>query len=175
MEALLKGANHTRGVARLLGVNHMSVSRGIGALLEANVLDYREEGRNKVFFLKNTAEARNYAFMAESCRLIKALERYPELRKVVEGVQADARIRMALVFGSYAKGTAKRGSDIDLYIETRDAGVKRDAERLDSRLSVKIGPYDRKSMLIREIEKSHVIIKGIEDFYGKTGILGQAR
>ncbi|MCX6814715.1 MAG: nucleotidyltransferase domain-containing protein [Candidatus Aenigmarchaeota archaeon] len=172
---LLKGPNHSRCVARTLVTNHMSVSRKMREMLEANVLDYREEGRNKVFFLKNTAEARSCAVMAESYMLVKALKKHPELRKIVESIQADKRIMLAVIFGSYAKGNVKKGSDIDLYIETRDAGIKRDVEKLDSRLSVKTGLYDKESMLIREIEKSHIIIKGIEEFYGKAGIFGQAR
>ena len=169
---LLRGPNHPRGVARLLGVNHMSISRGIRNLMELNVLDYREEGRNKVYLLKGTAETRSYTIMAESYRLVKALERYPELRKIAESIQADKRIALAAIFGSYAKGLAKKGSDIDVYIETSDIQVKKDVQKLDSRMSVKTGLYDKQNMLIREIEKSHIIIKGVEEFYGKSGILG---
>ena len=169
---LLKGPGHVRGMARALGINHMSVSRGIKTLIEQNVLDYREDGRNKVFFLKKTSEARSFAIMAESYRLVRALEKYPELRKIAESMQADGRIGIAMIFGSYAKGLAKKGSDIDLYVETQDAKLKRDIAGLDPRLSVKAGSFDREGMLAKEIMKNHIIVKGIEEFYGKAGILG---
>jgi hypothetical protein len=42
-------------------------------------------------------------------------------------------------------------------------------ELLNSRMSVKIGEYDRSNPLIKEIEKKHVIIKGVEPFYEKIG------
>ncbi|KUG19905.1 hypothetical protein ASZ90_010364 [hydrocarbon metagenome] len=49
-----------------------------------------------------------------------------------------------MFFGSYAKGTADRKSDIDLYIETDDREVKRDLEQAHSRLSVKRGSGTRR-------------------------------
>ena len=44
----------------------------------------------------------------------------------------------------------------------------KDLEIFDSKLSIKIGKYDKKSLLIKEIEKNHIIIKGVEEFYEKT-------
>ena len=35
-------------------------------------------------------------------------------------------------------------------------------------LSVKLGKFDNSSFLIKEIIKSHVVLKGVEDFYEKT-------
>ena len=43
---------------------------------------------------------------------------------------------------------------------------------MNSRISVKSGPFDLGSDLIMEIIKNHVIIKGAEEFYAKTGFLG---
>ena len=43
---------------------------------------------------------------------------------------------------------------------------------IDSRLSVKIGRYDKESLLIKEIQKSHIVIKGVEEYYEKTELLG---
>jgi len=56
---------------------------------------------------------------------------------------------------------------IDIYIEVLDQKIKKELELCSSQLSVKIGKYDKKSLLIKEIEKNHVIIKGGEIFYGK--------
>lgn len=79
---------------------------------------------------------------------------------------------MGVFFGSYAKGLAKKDSDIDIYVETTDKKIKQDLELLDSRLSVKIGKYNRENLLIKEIEKNHVIIKGVEEYYEKTQFFG---
>lgn len=165
---LLQGKNHVRGIANKLGINHMLVSRKVKELAQSNVVDFSWEGKNKSYFLKKTAEARALVLMAENYRLLRILGNYPGLRNIIEKIQKDKRIRLALLFGSYAKGLATRESDIDIYIETTDRNLRKEFQLLDSRLSIKIGKYDRQSPLIREIEKNHVVIKGSEEFYEKN-------
>ncbi|HUV03134.1 MAG TPA: nucleotidyltransferase domain-containing protein [Desulfobacteria bacterium] len=132
VNALVKSPNHVRGFAKELEFSHTTVSRKMQELLEDNVVDYRQNGKNKVFFLKKTIEARHYVYAAEHYKLLRAVKDYPQLRKAIQAVQAKRAIRMALLFGSYAKGLAKTGSDIDLYVETTDRGIKQDLELLDS-------------------------------------------
>ncbi len=166
---LIRGPNHVRGIAKRIGTNHMNVSRKLKDLSEGNVVDYGEKGKNKTYFLKKGAEARTYVFMAENYRLTRALRKYPELRRITDRIQKDRRIKLAVLFGSYAKGTAKQDSDIDIYMETNNRGIKRDIELAHTRLSVKTGKFDPDSLMAKEIVKSHVIIKGAEEFYEKTG------
>lgn len=166
---LLRGPAHPRAMAKVLDANHVTVLNRIAELEKCNALDYRTDGRNKVYFLKRTVEARNFAIMAEAHKLSKIVARYPAIRQIASGVQSDGRIGMALLFGSYAKGQPTKDSDIDLYVETEDLKLREDIRRLNSRLSVKIGAYDRTNLLIKEIEKDHVIIKGIEDYLERTG------
>ena|SRR3989338_5735618 len=165
---LIKGTNHLRGIARNLRINHMMVARRIKDLITENVVDFRVEGKNKIFFLKKTIEAKNNVFSAESYKLNKLLGKYPSLRQIVENIQADKKIKLAIIFGSYAKGIAKEESDIDLYIDTNDPTAKASLSLLNSKLSVKIGKYNKSSLLIKEIEKNKVIIKGIELYYEKN-------
>lgn len=165
---LLKNENHIRGIAKKLDINHMNIARKIRGLIRENVVDYREEGKNKTFFLKKTIEARACVFSAENYRLIRLLGKYSNLRGIIEKIQRKGKIKLAVIFGSYAKGIAKPDSDIDIYIETMDKDLKKDVEIIDTRLSVKIGRYDKSSLLIKEIEKNHVIIKGVEQYYEKN-------
>jgi len=162
---------HARALAKRLDINHMTVMRNLKELVSENVLEFRKEGRNKVFFLKKNMEARNYELISELYKLNKTLEKYPELRKTIKNIQQNKEIELAVLFGSYARGTANKNSDIDVFIETKDRNLKKELELLNSRLSVKIGEYDRSSPLIKEIEKNHVIIKGAEIFYEKIGFL----
>jgi len=164
---LINNRCHVRGLAKELNINHMTVFRNIKNLSEENVVDYIQEGKNKIYFLKETIEARAYFLIAENYKLMKLLEKYPHLRKIIEKIQEDKKIKLAILFGSYVKGLAKKGSDIDIYIEVLDQKIKKELELCSSQLSVKIGKYDKKSLLIKEIEKNHVIIKGGEIFYGK--------
>ncbi len=169
IKELLNNNEHIRGIAKKLNTNHMNIVRRIKELSKENVVDYAQEGKNKTYFLKKTIESKNYIFITEFYSLNKVLNKYSILRNIIERIQKDKRIKIALLFGSYAKGLAKQDSDIDIYIETIDKNIKKDIELINTKLSVKIGEYDRSNLLIKEIEKNHVIIKGAEEYYEKIG------
>ena len=174
IEAIMKKEGHTRGLAQRLGTNHMTVSRRLARLVSENVLDVNIVGRNKVYSLKLTTEARNWVIMTEASKLNRVMARYPELRRVITLIRKDPRVSLAILFGSHAKGTARKDSDIDVFVETRDKALRSDLERMDSRLSIKIGDYDRSNPLILEMERAHVIIKGVEMFYERNGLFKEA-
>ncbi len=164
---LLREEKHLRGIAKQLNESHSTVLRKLNKLVEENVLDYRIAGRNKVFFIKKNLQAKNYVFNAERYKLIKLIKQCPEMGIIVEDLVKKANERMIVLFGSYSKFMAKKGSDIDLYIETRDRKTKEEVESVHSRIKVKIGDFDLNSSLIKEIIRNHVILKGVEEFYEK--------
>jgi predicted nucleotidyltransferase len=170
--ALLKGENHLRGIAKQLGESHSTILRKLNMMTAENVLNYRIEGKNKVFFIKNNLQAKNYVFNAERYKLIKLLKRYPELDVIMNDISKATKETLVVVFGSYANFTAKKDSDIDVYVETRNRDVKERAESIHSRIRVKFGDFDLNSNLIKEIVKNHVILKGVEEFYEKTKFFG---
>lgn len=168
VESLLQKNNHIRGLAKDLNINQMTVSRRINDLYKENVVDFRQEGKNKVFFIKKTLEAKQYAYIVEIEKVQEAVKKYPLLRSIIENISKIKKVKLAIIFGSYAKGKATKESDIDLYIETKDTKLKEEIAKINTKLNVKIGLYDRQSLLIKEIEKNHLIIKGIEEYYEKT-------
>ncbi len=165
---LLRGPLHTRGIADLLGKSHTTVIRKLQDMVAENVVDFNIEGKNKVYFLKKSLEGRNAAITAEFYRQSGLIAQHPQFRRIIRTVLDVPEVRLAIVFGSYAKGTAHEGSDVDLYIMTEDLTVKRGLEDRFSSLNVKPGPFDTENPLIREIIKDHVIIKGVEDYFEKT-------
>lgn len=168
LKILLNKNAHARMIAQMLKINHMTIIRKLNLLEKENVVDYKKEGKNKVYFLKNTFEARNYLIILEKYKLIELIGKYPFLRRVSERISNDKKISLAILFGSYANFSAKKDSDIDIYIETQDNKIKKDLESFDSKISVKIGLYDKSSFLIKEIEKNHIILKGVEKYYEKN-------
>jgi predicted nucleotidyltransferase len=175
LDILIRGDLHPRAIAVRLGTNHMTVLRALDRLEGGNVVDFRTAGRTKIYFLKRTLEGRNAVMMAEYYRLSRLVERYPELRGIAIKVQAIGEVPLAVLFGSYVKGTARPGSDIDLFLETRDRKVKKELEADNPRLSVKLGEFDISNLLVREMVKDHVILKGVERFYERTGFFTTAR
>jgi predicted nucleotidyltransferase len=165
IELLLRGDNHVRGIAKKLDESHSTVLRKLNNLREENVIDSRREGKNKIFFLKDNLVSKTYIQQAELYKLTKLLRDNPELSIIFEEILKKIDEKLIILFGSYAKGLAKKGSDIDIYIETRSRSVKKNSEEVHSKINVKIGTFDIKSPLIKEIIKDHVILRGIEVFY----------
>lgn len=167
IELLIKKENYLRGIAKSLNESHSTILRKLDKLAKINVVDFRREGKNKVFFLKKNLVAKSYVLKAELNKLTKLFSKHPKFTVIFEDILKKTDKPLILLFGSYAKGIAKKDSDIDIYIETRDRNVKKLVESINSRIKVKIGPFNTKSLLIKEIIKNHIIIRGLESFYEK--------
>ena len=168
IELLLKKHNHIRGLARDLKTNQTTISRKIKELEKENIVDYVQEGSNKVYHLKKSIEAKQYVLIIEHHKLNQIIKKYPLLRNIIQKIQQHPKIQLALLFGSYAKKIAHEESDIDIYIETTNNELKKEIESLNTKLSIKIGKYNKNSILIKEIEKNHAVIKGTEKYYEKN-------
>ena len=167
VDMLGKKESHVRELAKLIHLNHMTTLRKIRELKEMNIIDYRKEGKNNVYFIKPSLEARNFVLMVEYYKLLKILEKHPHLRGIVDNIMKNDEIKLAILFGSYAKGLAKKDSDIDIFIEGDDRNIRRRLELSNSKLSIKLGEFDVNNPLIKEIKKNHVILKGVEKYYEK--------
>jgi len=165
---LMKKERHIRELSRVLEKNHMTVKRAAEDLVKNKILDFEYFGKNKVFSLKKNIESRSKILEYEIYKQTKIISEYPILRKIFDEIIKNKKIGLALLFGSYAKNTAHNKSDIDLYVETENLGLKKELENLNSKISVKIGKFNRDSLLIKEMMDNHVIIKGFEKYYEKT-------
>ena len=53
----------------MLGINQMTISRRVKELERENVLDFRQEGKNKVYFVKGSIEAEEAVRIMEHIRM----------------------------------------------------------------------------------------------------------
>jgi predicted nucleotidyltransferase len=166
---LAKGESFPRELARSLNTNPMSVIRSLRQLMKNKVVDFKAVGKSKVFFLRSTIQGFTYACMAEEHKRLRLFEKYPSLSILAEDILKKTDSGLVILFGSYAKFSANKESDIDIYVETSDRKVKTELEQINSGLSVKIGIFDMEDLLIREIIKNHIILRGTEYYYEKTG------
>ena len=165
LEFLCKSDAHIRELEREIKIPHATLIRKLGKLEKQNIVDYKIVGKNKEYFIKRNLKARKMLEVMENYKLLKLLEKYPHLEPLFSDVIKKASSKMIILFGSYAKGTPKSGSDIDLYMEIEDVKMKKEVEEIHSRLSIKIGKFNQDSLLVKEIIKNHVILKGVERFY----------
>ena len=167
---LIKRKSHLREISRSLNESHSTIHRKLANLKKENILDSKTEGKNKIFFLKDTLKAKSLVYSAELYKLIKTIGKYPELEIILNEIKKNSDEKMIILFGSYAKGNAEKSSDIDIYIETSNSKIMPQIEQINSKISVKIGGFNKNSPLIKEIIKDHVILRGFERFYEKAGI-----
>ena len=161
---LQKNDAHIRELAKVINTNHMAVLRKLKELEDQNVVDFKQQGKNKSYYLKESLESKQVLLMLEHYKLLQLVKKHLRLRKITEYLQTK-NVDLAMIFGSYAKGTETSGSDIDIYVDVKSSNLKKELELMDSKISVKMGEFDKESLLTKEIIKNHVIIKGVEKFY----------
>ena len=165
--SLLKKEMHGRELAKELKTSLTRIQSILNELRQQNVLDYKTEGRNHVYFIKRNIVAKTYVLNAENYKLAKILAKHPALEPIFQDIIEKSKCNLIILFGSYAKGVSKEASDIDIYIETTDQKTKEEIQKIYHSLSIKIGMFNPEYLLIKEIIKNHAIIKGAEEYYEK--------
>jgi len=175
---------HLRELARELDMDHTSVRPHLNALRKKGIIKEKEQGRNKVFSLNQKSDLLPYYLVqAEADRTAEFLENnrtirsfWKNFRDKVPGEVMGA-IETLVLFGSFAKGTEGKESDIDLFLSAPDehsekvievckkletvTGRTIELEKISSlrNLLAHKGPGT-----FREIIHNHYILLGIENF-----------
>jgi predicted nucleotidyltransferase len=169
---LLRGEIHLRELSKEIKVPHSTLSRRLQELRKHSILDYRLEGKNKTYFLRKNIATQKAAIMAENYKFVKVVHKYSILSPIFQDILEKSKCNIIILFGSYAKGNPKEDSDIDVYIETTNPKEKEVLQKINDSLSIKIGKFNPDDLLIKEIIKNHVIIRGAEEYYEKTKFFG---
>ena len=165
--SLLKKEMHGRELAKELKTSLTRVQSVLTELRNINVLDYNVEGKNHVYFIKKNLISKSFMLNAENYKLSKLLTKHPELEPIFNDIIKKSKSSLIILFGSYAKGTPKKDSDIDIYIGTTSQKTKQEVQKIYGLISVKIGKFNPDDLLVKEIIKNHVIIRGGEEYYEK--------
>ena len=162
---LFNSEAHIRGMEKAIKIPHATLIRKLKRMEKDNIVDFKIAGKNKQYFIKRGLKSRKMLESMENYKLIKLFNKYPHLEPLFEDIIKKCDYGLIILFGSYAKNIPKPESDIDIYIETEGRNVKKRIEGINSKLSVKIGKLNKDSLLIKEIIKNHIILKGGERFY----------
>ena len=166
---LLKKEMHQRELAKELKTSLTRIQSILTELGNINVLDYKEEGKNHIYFIKKNLVSKSLILNAENYKLAKLLRKYTFLEPLFKDVADKCHDKMIVLFGSYAKLNPKDDSDIDIYIDTTDKTIKMAVNNINEKISAKLGEFNKEDLLIQEIIKNHIIIRGGETFYEKLG------
>lgn len=167
--SLLKEEKHGRALAKELKTSLTRIQKILNELRNNNVVDYKEVGKNHIYFIKKNLVAKSLVLNAEKYKFIKILSKYPILEHLFQEIIEKSNSKLIILFGSYAKEIPHKNSDIDIYIDTTNQQIKKDVEKINDLISVKIGKFNKEEILIKEIIKNHVIINEGEEYYEKLG------
>ena len=165
---LLKKERHQRELAKDLKTSLTRVQSILEELRKINVIDYNIVGKNHIYFIKKNLISKSFILNAENYKLTRILLKHPELEPIFQDIIKKCNCSLIILFGSYAKGNSKKDSDIDIYIETSKQKIKEETQKIYDLISVKIGKFNTENLLIKEIIKNHIIIKGGEEYYEKV-------
>ncbi len=152
---------YLREISRLSGLPLRTTQNAVSALEKQGVFRSSLRGKNKYFILnRDNIQTKLYLLQSEIDKTLVFLENYPVFRTFLK--QAPDMTMVA--FGSFAKRTAEKDSDVDLLIVT--GGEERPPYHLlpckahEIRMSEKtfIKALEKKEPLMQEIEDHHIIL-----------------
>jgi predicted nucleotidyltransferase len=164
-------------MAKKKKLNQKSVANVLKEMEKEGLLKSKTSGKNKLFFLNldDKETIVNFISAVEHLRVINFYKKNPLIKEIATKIIPYCN-GIAVIFGSYVKGTKKGGSDLDLFIagncKRKKIAKISEAYRLD--ISIKNYPVcvfnkalSGRDFLINEVVKDHIIILGVQMFVSK--------
>ncbi|HLC77412.1 MAG TPA: nucleotidyltransferase domain-containing protein [archaeon] len=167
---------HIRELSRRLKLSMPAVKNQIDKLLKEGLITKKREGRNlKLYINRKNRNLTPYLYQIEATRL----KRLP--KSVGDSIfdlisSLENKPLMAIVFGSYAKGTFTKTSDLDIMLvfNKPTEEIEKKAKLVGSRHSINLEPvylswdsfskkfFDEKDAFMKELKGNRIIVTGIE-------------
>lgn len=149
---------YLREISSLSKLPLRTAQRTLADLENARILKSEVRGKNKYLFLNlENIQAKHMLLQAETYKTIQFLEKYAAFKsflKEIKGVSVPI-----IVFGSFAKFTADKSSDVDMLMIS-DKKIDLPTHLLPNEIHEM---YISKDNFIRASEKNEALIKKIEE------------
>ena len=166
------------GIAKKINKKaYQRVYEAVNDMVKKNILHSQKVGGSNLISLELTKSSITYlAFLDEQEPMVKKIPNYEQIISIKE-----ASRYLIIVTGSYAKGKAKKNSDLDLVIIIPDTEKSFDIQKLIENLTFLFYPrvhlyvfnnkdfiamlLDKKENYGKEIYKNHIILKNAYIYY----------
>ena len=154
-------------IAKKKKLNQKTVSNYLNRLEKEHILKSRTQGRNKLYSLNlnNKEIEKNFIIAVEHLRTINFYRKNILIKEIAEKINNHIK-GTAIVFGSYAKNTQKKDSDLDILIigKCNEKEINNISKIYRIEINLKIYPKLEQDILTKEVIKNHIIIKNTEQF-----------
>lgn len=152
-----------------VSLSQKSIALSLAELEKEGILTSTKRGSIKFFRLNlQNAEIKDLLMSAESERKLIFFRKHLKIAHIFKNDE-----RVIGIFGSYAKGTQKEDSDIDVFVIGEK--IKEDYDKIGKKFDVEISIkyfserefnslIKNENALCKEIIESHILIFGIERF-----------
>lgn len=174
MKLFLKGYDkeiYGRELLKKVSISQKNIALTLGELENEGILSSKLRGNLKYYFLnKSNNLIEKYLIFAEIERTIEFFKVHPKISHIFEKNDFSGIVS---IFGSYAKGIAKKSSDLDLFIvgNVDKSKINQEGDNFGIEISIKSGSKNdfremlrKKNPLMNEILENHVILSGYEEF-----------
>ena len=167
-----------RAVSKAISIDYKTVHIIIKKLIKNNIINAKKAGQTILCSI-NQKEFNADIFRAEFIRRNELLSNkniYVLYKRIKEDVKGPFFI--LLLFGSYASGKQRKGSDMDIMLITDNLSINKKIKHILSLLPLKIHLIDfsikeflpmlktTEFNVGKEAVNNNIILSGIEDYYG---------
>lgn len=159
---------HASGIAKELKLNQKTVSNYLNKLQKQGMLATTTQGRNKLFYFQRF-NIKPLLLNIETQKNLKFMRKHIK----IENILKQLNLKKAIIFGSYAKGTQHKDSDLDIFlVGDYDEDKVREVEKtynieiqihLTSEKNFKKA-LKQKAVLVGEVIADHIMIGNYEYF-----------
>lgn len=166
----------TREIEIRSGYSHERVYSTLNGLEKKGVLGKRRVGKTLVYSIPGFSDQLYMAFVHYSLKRKEGwAKKYPAAHKAIGELGRGAKPEVMIVFGSYARGEAKRASDVDALC-VGGSGAEKTALSLRHKYNLRINPVAATRSAFGNIAKENpefwedlvnfgVVMNGWEAFY----------
>ena len=166
---------YIREVGKLLKISPRTAQLILEDLENKGIIESKIKGKIKSYKLRVNEISKRYLTFVEQYKSIAFIERNLLVKEVIEKV-CPFIDGIGIIFGSYAKGTSNKESDLDIFIagDYEREGIKKVSRNLGIEISVKCYPLKtfekniNQDILLKELLKDHVVFINTELFIQKV-------
>ncbi len=154
-----KAQFYLREISKLAELPLKTTQNTVLSLEKDSILKSAVHGKNKYFKLNlDNIQTKMRLLQTEIQKTISFLEKYPQLKTFLKSITEN---NMIIIFGSFAKFTAEKNSDLDLLTVSGEIPthlIPNKVHQIKLSENAFLKAVKQQETLIKEIEKNHVVL-----------------